>query len=178
MKDKTSRIFELITAVLLGGFSVVMIIYAAMDHVAAGGPGMASYTFPMGIFGLILICCVVVIVKNILLSIKKKKEYTSLTQEEKADLSDEKKKEYFFEKLDIRIWITVGAMLVYVALWQVLGFLVSTFLFVICESKVLKKDEAVWKSALVALAVDLIIYIVFIRIFAISLPETFLAGII
>ena len=72
----------------------------------------------------------------------------------------------------------MGVMIIYVGLWQVLGFLLSTILFVIAEAKILKRDEPIWKAVVIAVAVDLIIYIVFIRIFAISLPETFLAGIL
>ena len=178
MKDKTSRIFEMITAVLLGGFSLVMIIYAGMDHIDAVGPGMASYSFPLGIFGVIFICCIVVIIKNIFLSIKKGKEYRGLTEKERDELSEEKKEEYVFQKLDKRVWITVGVMIIYVGLWQVLAFLLSTILFVIAEAKILKRDEPIWKAVVIAVVVDLIIYIVFIRIFAISLPETFLAGIL
>lgn len=176
MKDRTSRTFELIAAVLLGIYSSVMIVYARINPATTASDGMESYTFPVILYGIMLVCCIILIIQNRILASKKRKEYQSLLQEQKDRLDEEKKKEFIFEKLDARVWATIGAIIIYAAMWQVIGFMLSTFLFIICEAKILKKEEPAWRCVLVALAAVFIIYIVFVRVFSISLPETFLGA--
>ncbi len=178
MKNKTARVFELIAALLLGTYSAVMIIYAKTHPASMTGDGMASYTFPVIMYAVMLVCCIILIIQNRITAAKKAKEYKQLTETERKNIGEEKKKEYVFEKLDVRVWITIALILIYVALWQILGFMISTFLFVICEAKVLKKDEPIGKCILVALGAVLIIYLIFVRLFSISLPETFLSNFI
>ncbi len=157
MKDKTSRTFELIAAALLGIYSAVMIAYAKLNPVTTVSNGMESYTFPVILYAIMLVCCIILIIQN--------------------RIAAAKDKESKFEKLDVRVWITIGAIVIYALLWQVIGFMASTFLFIICEAKALKREEPLWKCAAVSLAAILIIYFVFVRVFSISLPETFLSAI-
>lgn len=177
MKEKTSRTFELIAAILLGAYSAVMIGYAILNPVSANNDGMASYTFPVFIYAIMLVCCIILIIQNRMMERKKAKEYKEMDEKEREGLSEEKKKEYIFEKIDRRVWITIGAILVYVALWQVIGFMISTLIFVTCEAKILKKETPIWQCLLVAVGAVLIIYLIFVRLFSISLPETFLNSI-
>ncbi len=159
MENKTTRLFELLAAVLLGMYSAVMIFYGITHPVEAANSGMKSYTFPLAMYGIMLVCCVILIIQNRAAAVRSNK--------------DEK-----LEKLDKRVWITIAAILTYVALWKVIGFMLSTFLFVAGESKVLKRDEPVSRCAAVALGAVVVIYIVFVKVFSISLPETFLGRLI
>ncbi|MEZ3436239.1 MAG: tripartite tricarboxylate transporter TctB family protein [Lachnospiraceae bacterium] len=159
MENKTTRIFELLAAILLGMYSGVMIFYGMTHSVEAANGGMKSYTFPLIMYGIMLVCCVILIIQNRAAAAK----------------SDKGEKP---ERLDKRVWMTIAAILIYVALWKVIGFMLSTFLFVTGESKALKKDEPILRCAAVALGAVAVIYIVFVRVFSISLPETFLSGLI
>lgn len=47
MKDKTSRVFELISAIILGLYCIVMIVYAQLHPINTKVNGMHSYTFPV-----------------------------------------------------------------------------------------------------------------------------------
>ena len=74
--------------------------------------------------------------------------------------------------------MAAALIVVYAALWKVVGFMIATLLFITTESKVLKKDAPLWQCSLVALGADVVIYLIFVRLFSISLPETFLRAIL
>ena len=71
---------------------------------------MESYTFPVILYAIMLVCCIILIIQN--------------------RIAAAKDKESKFEKLDVRVWITIGAIVIYALLWQVIGFMASTFLFI------------------------------------------------
>ena len=47
MKDKTSRVFELISAIILGLYCIVMIVYAQLHPINTKVNGMHSYTLSL-----------------------------------------------------------------------------------------------------------------------------------
>lgn len=178
MKDKTSRVFELIASIVLGLYCVVMIIYALLHPISTNVDGMHSYTFPVTLYAIMLVCCILLIVQNRITAAKQKNTYEAMTAEQREHLSEEERSGFQYHSTDRRVWITVGLIIVYAALWKVVGFMMSTLLFITTESRVLKKDAPIWKCALVALGADILIYLIFVRLFSISLPETFLRAII
>ena len=54
MKDKTSRVFELISAIILGLYCIVMIVYAQLHPINTKVNGMHSYTFPVALYAIML----------------------------------------------------------------------------------------------------------------------------
>lgn len=178
MKDKTTRVFELTAAILLSAYCSFMIIYAKLNPIRIKVDGMKSYTFPIAIYAVMLVCCLVVIAQNRIAAARQKKEKAQMSSEEFAALKEEKKAEFFYHLTDKRVWITVGLIILYAVLWKIVGFLIATLLFVTAEAKVLKKDTPLWQCFLVAVAADVVIYLIFVQLFDISLPETFLQDIV
>ena len=178
MKDKTSRFYELLSALILGGYCAVMIVYSQLHPITVKVTGMKSYTFPVFLYAIMLVCCVVLIIQNRIMAAKQKKRWSEMSEQEKASMDEETKQQFRFVRTDRRVWITIALLILYVALWNVIGFLLSTLLFVVAETKVLKKEVALWKCLVFAIAVDVVVYLIFCVIFSISLPETFLAAIL
>ena len=178
MEDKTTSVYELVASVILGAYSAVMITYAWLNPIQTNATGMKSYTFPVIIYCIMLACCLAVIVKNRILAQKRKKAYRGLTEQERSRLSPDAQKAFRFELPDKRVLLTIAAIFLYAAMWQVIGFTVSTFLFIIAAAKILKRDAKLWRCAAVSLAADVLVYVVFVQVFSISLPETFLRGIL
>lgn len=178
MKDKTSRFYELLAALILGGYCVVMIIYSQLHPINTNVNGMKSYTFPVFLYIIMLACCVVLIIQNRIMAAKQKKRWSEMSEQEKSSLDEETKNQFRFVRTDKRVWITIALLIIYVALWNVIGFLLSTLLFVVAETKALKKEVSLLKCFLFAIAVDVVVYLIFCVIFSISLPETFLAAIL
>ena len=130
MEDKTTSVYELVASVILGAYSAVMITYAWLNPIQTNATGMKSYTFPVIIYCIMLACCLAVIVKNRILAQKRKKAYRGLTEQERSRLSPDAQKAFRFELPDKRVLLTIAAIFLYAAMWQVIGFTVSTFLFI------------------------------------------------
>lgn len=78
------------------------------------------------------------------------------------------------EKVDRRIYFMMVLIVIYAALWNVLGFCLSTFAFVMLSAQVLKPSNSWLKSALVGLLVTVVVYVVFGMLFRVNFPEPIL----
>ncbi|WP_130861185.1 tripartite tricarboxylate transporter TctB family protein [Bacilliculturomica massiliensis] len=178
MKDKTARVYELIACVILGAYSAVMILYARSNPSTIKVTGMDSYTFPVIIYSIMLLVSIILLVKNIMLSLKMKKEFLKMSDGEEAMLSEEERNRFHFQGLDRRVVITIGLIILYAALWNVIGFTLSSVLFIMAEAKVLRRQTS-WKAcAAVTAGAVFIVHMIFVELFSINLPETFLKGIL
>lgn len=175
--NKTARVYELIACVILAFYSLVMIVYAYLNPVTTKVTGLPSYTFPVATYAIMLGICIVLIAINRYRGAKITKKFESLSEEEKRQLDEEEKGQYVFQRLDKRVIITIGMIIAYAISWNILGFSLSTLLFVTLEAKILKKETPWFKGILVALAAVVLIYGIFVKLFAISLPEPLLNSI-
>lgn len=116
--------------------------------------GMQSMTFPKFIFAFIILLCSIKLIGNVLHMVKNK--------------------EYAYESLNGKVIASLLFIIVYAGLWQVLGFGLSSVLFVSLESFILRPQTKVWKSIIVAIGSTLVLYFVFGYLFKVSFPEPIL----
>lgn len=62
----------------------------------------------------------------------------------------------------------------YALLWNVLGFSVSTFIYIIAQSFVLKRDVKLLQTVLIALLISVVMYLFFAELFYVNFPEPIL----
>jgi uncharacterized membrane protein YhdT len=141
--NKTARVYELIACVVLAIYSLVMIVHAYLNPVTTKVTGLPSYTFPVAIYAIMLGICIVLIAINRYRGAKITKKFESLSEEEKRQLDEEEKGQYVFQRLDKRVIITIGMIIAYAVGWNILGFSLSTLLFVTLEAKILNKGNFV-----------------------------------
>ncbi len=67
--------------------------------------------------------------------------------------------------------IAVVTLVVYVLLWNVIGFTLSTAIYVGGVGKYLRKKRPIWECALVGIGFALLMYFLFVRLFAVMLPD-------
>ena len=130
--------------------------------------GMQSMTFPKIILYVLIFLCAIVLVKGILNYIKLKK------QAEPDTGKDTGNKKTF----DYRIPLTVALIIMYAALWNVIGFVLSSYIFVSIESILLDHSKAWWHALLIALGYVVIVYLIFSVGFKVHFPEPILDALI
>ena len=152
MKDKTSRVFELISAIILGLYCIVMIVYAQLHPINTKVNGMHSYTFPVALYAIMLACRVLLIVQNRITAPKQKKRPMRLcTPSGRERLGEERKAEFHYHRTDRRVWITAALIVVYAALWKVVGFMIATAAVHHHGIQGPQEGRPLWQCSLVAL---------------------------
>ena len=123
--------------------------------------GIKSMTFPKVVLYTIIVLCLIVLVQGILNYRKLKK---TVANTENTEVHEKK-------KFDIRILVTIGLILLYAVLWNVIGFTLSSILFVFVESMLLDHSKPWWHGLLIAVGYVIIVYLVFALGFKVSFPE-------
>ena len=151
---KTEKVYENIVYVLfICVFSYLFKV--AMSARVIKVNGMKSMTFPKGIIAVMIVLCSAKLITNIITEVKHRSE------------SGEK-----FERLHPIKLLTLLLIIVYAALWNVIGFGLSSLLFITAEAKLLRWNECSWlKSFLVGAGATLVIYLVFGFLFNVDFPE-------
>lgn len=122
---------------------------------AASGADLASMDFPRGTLILLMLLCGVRLISGWLGARGEKGERQPLS-------------------LDKRTGMTVVNILLYAALWKVLGFAMSSLLFSFVQTMILKKDVRKKQALLVAAGITLGIYLIFGMAFGVDFPEPIL----
>ncbi len=152
-KTSTAKWYENIVYIIcLVFFSIEL--HEALATKPRAVNGMQSMTFPKVIFGIIIVMCAVKLLMNIIWMIRSG--------------------EYGFELLDRRILISLVMIIVYAALWQIIGFGLSSVIFVTIESKLLRNNAPWLHCALVGLGTTVVLYFVFGFLFNVDFPEPIL----
>ena len=155
MKKRNDKIFELGVSVFLLLASIYMFyISVTTDKPVAPGE-VSAMAFPKVLYAVIILLCIYLII-NAVLWLKR----------HPADPSQEK-----LPLVPRKSWITFLFIVIYALMWNVIGFSLSTFLFFFGESWYLDRKRPVWLTALLALAVTAVMYIVFTIFFKVSFPD-------
>jgi len=163
--EKDKKIFEM----FVSGFLLLATLYLLYISLTTTNKfvnqGMASMDFPKGIFYIQALFCLIVFVK----AFKAYREICKKNGHSPAEGTAKNK-----PTIDKKVIVSIGLIIIYAACWNILGYLLSTFLFVVAESRVLDSSKALWRSLVFALLTAAFTYIVFGILFQVSLPEPLL----
>lgn len=154
--QKSERKIELLVLMLtVAGIALLL----QNAQIAAGkfvGKGIGPMLFPQIILSIMLFLSMIRMVVTIRYLVYHRKQ------------QDEKKQR------DIRTIATYLLIVVYALLWNVLGFSVSTFIYIIAQSFVLKRDVKLLQTVLIALLISVVMYLFFAELFYVNFPEPIL----
>lgn len=159
MQKRNSKYFELAVSIMIFCVSGYMIYVAQTTGLPTTDGSMTSMAFPRAIYIAIMVMCAYLIAKAIIwFKNNPKSEVTA----EKGSLIPKK------------TVLTFIAICIYAALWEVIGFTLSTLLFVFAESYMLDRKRPIWLTAAVAIGATVIMYVVFGMMFKVSFPDPFM----
>jgi putative tricarboxylic transport membrane protein len=148
--DAFTGIFSVGFGLIYGGMTY------AMPRAAFGNPLDPVY-FPMGVAILaVIIGCILLMRSNIKASIQ---AYINLINEDEVKKFDRK-----------RILYTCCVSIGYALIFDTLGYVISTFLFLFAMLTITSGKEAWKKSAAIALAFAVTVFFIFSTLLSISLP--------
>lgn len=156
--QRNSKIFELSVSILLFCFAGYLIHVANSTGLPASD-GMASMDFPRAIFVAIMLLLLYVIVTSILWFVKHPR---SAETGEKVPMMKKK------------AVLTFIFICIYAALWKVIGFSISTFIFFTVESHMLDNKRPLRVALLIALVTTVLMLLIFGTLFKVQFPEPIL----
>ncbi|MCD7909416.1 MAG: tripartite tricarboxylate transporter TctB family protein [Clostridium sp.] len=150
--DKTERLYErLVLVLLIALFSFLMYVTGQSDARLAG-KDIASMDVPKVIFGLLLILCCIKLINNLAWWNKNRHAGGG-------------------NGTDVRVYTTMVFIVLYAILFNVVGFCLSTFLFVTGTSQVLRPTNPWKKAAVIGVLVTVCTYVIFGVLFDVYFPE-------
>jgi Na+/melibiose symporter-like transporter len=161
--NKTTRVYELVDTLLIMAVCIFMLITTFNTPTSKNVEGLGSMDFPIAIFIIVICFCTIVIVKNILLIMK--------TREIEKTQTEEQKLKNRFVKIDKRICNTIILIVMYVFMWNIIGFSFSTLLYFAVQAKALNKQNSWLLCAVIGVATVLFVNLVFVKLFMMKFPE-------
>ena len=163
----TQKYENIVLAVFIVTFSYLF--YTAMTSESYNFDGIASMTFPKYIIGAVIVLCVIRLVTNCCIA---KKNQSAVLQ--KKEEQEESMNGLTPQQHSRKIMLTLLFIIVYSLLWNVLGFALSTCLFVFLEAKFLRPSSS-WISCLVVgIGATVVLYFIFGFLFNVEFPEPIL----
>ena len=159
MDLRKKRIEIAVTSVILA-LSGYLQYVAYTTKVRTNVQGMKSMDFPKLMLYLMMLLCVCVIINSV-------RDYRRLKKEAEAQQA-EKPKEPFIHK---KVFISVALIILYTICWEILGFTLSSIIFVFIESRLLDDRKPWWHALVIAFVYTLILYCVFHFGFGVQFPE-------
>lgn len=166
MQEKRTKVFELIVAVFFMLFSSYMLYVAFTSKANMGAYAakeMHPFTFPKIILFLMLFFAIICFSYTLSWLIKNKKK------EQDTQITSFKEKLFFY--LPQKSLMTYIFILVYIALWNVLGFALSTIAYISIQTKYLERERSMKQIILIATIVALGLTVLFSVLFRVNLPE-------
>jgi uncharacterized membrane protein len=160
--ERNKKKFQLFVSILFLVLFTFFLYTAYHTPAIPVSRGMASMDFPKFLLIAMLIFSAIQLVLSITWFVKNRPQAAE----------KEEKKAPIMEKKAI---ITAVLICVYAALWNLIGFSLSTFVYFIVQTKVLDPKKPVWRIALISLIAVVIMNVVFVQIFRVSFPEPLLS---
>lgn len=151
--ERNKKKFELGVSVFLLGM-VTYLYYVATVTGKARSTDIASMDFPKAIFVVMMLFCAFLIVQGIIWFIKHPKDASTA--------------EPLMHKKALLTFIFIC---VYAAFWQIIGFSLSTFIFVSVESYMLDTKKPLKRAIIIGFCVMVFMYLVFGMLFNVNFPE-------
>ena len=159
---RNNRIFE----IGVSGFlfiATLYLFYIAITTVNKfPNQGMGSMDFPKIFFAIQMVLCLFIFAKSVRGYLNSNEVAPKTKMEEEESL------------IKTQVLISIVLTIAYAICWNLIGYLLSTFLFVVAESRVLDNSKSFWRSLVFASFVAVFTYIVFGLLFQVSFPEPLL----
>lgn len=161
--DKDKRIFEIFVSGFLLAFTLFLLYtsFTTSSKITVV-EGLTSMAFPRAILYVQAVFCLFVLGNSTKAYLQEKKDREPVTENKKQDKRP---------LINNKVLFSLVLMIIYVLLWDYLGFILSTILFFTVEAKMLDIEKPLWKCILFGLLVAGFSYIVFGVIFQVSFPE-------
>ena len=169
MKPKRNmRVFTCITS----GFLILLsspLLWIALTtkYPRAVRDAIKPMYFPAAALAFIIVACLILFAYNLFM-IAKEKRLRIL-----AGVTLEK-----FTFISPKALITIVGTVIYALLWNVLGFSISSMLFMACISKVIEPERPLKQIIPVSIISSLCIYLLFTFVFRVPFPEPIVNGVI
>ena len=164
-KERNKKIFELFFILLLIAVSGYMIYVAQSTGMPGQNGQLSSMAFPRAAYIGIILLCIYLLVDNI-----------RWLMQHPVDKNSEKAP--YVPKKSV---ITFILVVVYALAWNVIGFTLSTVLFVFVESLMLQKVKSsknsqekqfpLWLTVVISIGAAILMYVIFGLFFKVSLPD-------
>ena len=148
---------NVVLSLLFAVFAYLLYVARTSPSYSSGGD-TASMTFPSWIFAITMFICVLKLFLNCFNMKRSGKE--SKTGE--------------IQKTHIKVYITLLTIIIYALCWNLVGFSISTVVFVAFVSQMLRPTCPIVKTVVIALGVAIFMNIVFGMFFKVDFPEPLL----
>ena len=157
------NLMELGADLFFGIFGIVVMAYSFLPQraIVTIGDGIKSMTVPRIVIGLLLFLVLLDFI-GVILRIKKNKIASKISRDA-IDPNNVKK-----------IITTLGVMVIYVILWNIIGFTLSTILVIFVETKIVNRDIPSKKILVFGIAFTVLVLVIFGGLFAMDFPEPIL----
>lgn len=154
-KQRNNKIFELAVSVFFLCVSVYMIYVAQNTGKPTTDGSMTSMAFPKAIYIVIIALCAYLIVMNLIWF----KNHPKDPNAAKVPM------------VPLKSVLTFVFIVIYAALWKVIGYTASTLLFFLAEAYMLDRKKPFWLTLVIAVCACALMYVVFGMMFKVNLPD-------
>jgi hypothetical protein len=156
MKTRNGTIVSLIVSAFFVLLSVTFLIISIGEaKINSRGEGMSPMDFPRIMLGAIFIFAAIILIISIRETIKMK-----VSGKEQGE-----------PVLNLRIIVGMVSIIVYIILWNIVGFSISTVLYIFGLAYFLNTTIKWWQGLLVAGGFTVLMDLVFVQLFAVMFPE-------
>lgn len=165
----------IVSLVLIMVAGMFLVVSTSIPHSSLADP-LGPTAFPQAVFWMIIILCMCLTVIPGIWQLVSTRSTRRKPREETA----RKRPAYrrFMESGDAPALLTAILLVLYLLVWRVLGFALTSLIFIWSLSLILspKDQRSALKSLLVAVFVTAIIYVAFVHGFRVDLPQFALFG--
>lgn len=160
--DRKTRTYELLVTLMIMGLVAFFLIVALTDPVKVAGKGMGPMEFPVAVFLIMLLLGSVVLLENYR---ARKADAPGVSPREEEEPSASR---------DWRLPATIFLIVVYALMWKVVGFSLSTLVYIAVQARTLNRKTSWLRCLAVGIGAVALVYVVFGMLFSIELPEPLL----
>ncbi|MDY4610554.1 MAG: tripartite tricarboxylate transporter TctB family protein [Sphaerochaetaceae bacterium] len=164
--DTTQKYENIVLVVFIIAFS--FLFYVASTSESYSFDGIASMTFPMYIIGAVVVLCFIKLFRTYLTC---KKHKPAIKEEEAPGTTVNG---LTAKQASRKIMFTLLFIMVYALVWNLLGFALSTCLFIFLEAKFLKSSTSWLSCLIIGVGATVVLYFIFGFLFNVDFPEPIL----